>query len=50
MNDVLRILPYGDRDGTPHWNRVSVYSGENFHGRLQSADRVDQQIVKRATG
>ena len=32
MNDVLGIPPYGDRDGSFHWKRVSVRSGENSMG------------------
>ena len=51
MNEMLGILPYGDRDGLSYWHRVSVRSGENFRGRLHcTADRVEQQIVERATG
>ena len=47
MSEVLCILPYGDRDDLSHWKGVSVYSGENFCGRMHgTADRVEQQIVK----
>ena len=47
MNEVLCILPYGDRDGLSHWKGVSVHSGENYSGRVHcTADRVEQQIVE----